>query len=144
MKLLSAFCAAACIMTVTSTVSAQSSPEDVAARCVDAVNGIVDRCQNAAKDETTQCVRKIKRLLEDGRERAARRVATDCIRSAATRTENCVNRVQRICRACIDTLLDMGAPHLARRIDNVCEEAISDLRTTLQREKTAIREALAG
>lgn len=144
MKLLSAFCAAACLMAATNTVSAQSSPEDVAARCVNAVNGIVDRCQDAAGDETAQCVRKIKKLLEDGRERAARRVAADCIRSATARTENCANRVKRICRTCIDTLLDMGAPHLARRVENVCEDAISDLRTTLQREKRAIRDALAG
>lgn len=144
MKLLFAFCAAAGLMMVTSSASAHTSPEDTAARCVNTVNGIVDRCQNAAADETAECVRKIRRLLADGRERAARRVAAECIRSATTRTENCVNRVKRVCNACTDLLIDMGAPHLARRINHVCEDAVTTLRTTLQREKLAIRGAFSG
>ncbi len=144
MKLLFAFCAAAGLMMATNSASAQSSPEDVAARCANLINGVVERCQDAAGDETAECVRKIRRLLADGRERAARRVAADCIRSATARTRKCVSRVERLCNACIETLQDMGAPQLARRINNVCEDAVAALRTTLQREKHAIREALAG
>jgi len=144
MKLLFAFCAAAGLMMATNSVSAQSSPEDVAARCANLIDGIVERCQNAAGDETAECVRKIRKLLADGRERAARRVAAECVRSATARTEKCANRVERVCDACIDTLQNMGAPHLARRINNVCDDAIATLRITLQREKHAIREALAG
>ncbi len=144
MKLLFAFCTAAGLMMATNSAMAQSSPEDVAARCANRINEIVDRCQNAASDETTECVRKIRRLLADGRRKAARRVAAECIRSATARTEKCVNRVERLCNACIETLQDMGAPQLARRINNLCEEAIEDLRAILQRQKNAIREALAG
>jgi hypothetical protein len=38
----------------------------------------------------------------------------------------------------------MGEPQLARRVNHVCEEAISQLRSLLQREKNAIRTALSG
>lgn len=144
MNRLFALCFTAGLMIFTNTAFADTSPEDLAARCVTNVNGIVDRCQNAAAEETVECVRKIRRLLAAGREDAARDVARKCIRSATTRTENCANRVNRICNACIDELLELGAPQLARRVNNVCEDAISDLRSTLQREKNAIRTALGG
>lgn len=142
MKWVFAFVATTGLMAFTNTTYAETSPEDLAARCVSKVNSIVDRCQNAAADETTKCVNKIQRLLADGQESAAQDVAKECIRSATTRTEKCANRVNRICNACIDQLLELGAPQLARRVNNACEDAISDLRSTLQREKNAIRNAL--
>lgn len=144
MKSLLALCAAAGLMMVTSTASAQVSPDDVAARCVSKINGIVDRCQSASAKETTECVKTIRRLLAVGRDRAARRVAAECIRSATARAEKCGDRVKRICDACVDTLLGMGAPQLARRVDAACDDAIESLRATLQREKTIIRNALGG
>ncbi|QDT44200.1 hypothetical protein Pan241w_43080 [Gimesia alba] len=144
MKTLLAFCATLGLLMVTSTASAHTSPEDLAARCVGAVNGIVDRCQNAAADETQECLQKIRRLLAEGRERAARRVAADCIESATERTENCAKRINRICDECVDQLVSLGAPQLARRVNSACEDAISDLRSTLQRQKNAIRGAFGG
>jgi hypothetical protein len=45
---------------------------------------------------------------------------------------------------CIDILLDMGEPQLARRVNNACNDAIERLRSILQREKNAIRTALGG
>jgi len=144
MKYLFAVCAALGLMMLPGNVSAHTNPEDLAARCVGAMNGIVDRCQKAAADEAEECVRKIRRLLADGQEQAARRVAAECIQSATERTEKCANRVKRICDECIDQLLSLGAPQLARRVNNACEDAISDLRSTLQREKNMIRNALGG
>ena len=144
MRYLIACGAALGLMMMTTTVFAHTSPEDIAARCVGNVQEVVERCQSAAADETAECVQKIRRLLADGQERAARDTARECIRSATTRTENCANRVNRICNACIDKLVSMGAAQLARRVNNVCEDAISDLRTTLQREKNAIRNAFGG
>lgn len=144
MKLLLAFCAALGLMVVTSTASAQTSPKDLAARCVAEVNATVDRCQSAGADETQECVQEIRRLLADGRERAARRVAADCVESATERTEKCANRVKRICDACIEELVNLGAPQLARRVNDACKDAISDLRFMLQRQKNVIRTALEG
>lgn len=141
MKSLLTICAAAALMMVTSTASAQTDPDAVAARCVNKVNQVVDRCQSATSDETTECLKTIRRLLAVGRERAARRVAKECIRSLTAQTEKCADLVNRICNACIEKLQRLGAPALARRVNNVCEEAIADLRTTLQREKAAIRNA---
>jgi len=117
------------------------SPVDIAKRCTARVTGVVDRCREAAVGETERCVRKIRRLLAAGHRKAARRVAEYCIRSATARTDKCIDRVQRICDACIDDLLALGAFKLARRVHAVCDEAIADLRTILQREKAAIRGA---
>jgi len=146
MKTLLTMCAAAgLLLTASNSASAyQGSPEDLAARCVDAIDAVVERCTNATADETQECVRTIRRLLAAGRVRAAHRVARACIESATTRTQNCANRVERICNACIETLLEMGEPQLARRVNDACEEAIATLRSLLQREKNAIRTALSG
>lgn len=144
MKLLLAFCAALGLMVVTSTASAQTSPKDLAARCVADVNAIVDRCQSAGTDETQECVQKIRRLLADGREQAAHRVGADCIESATERTEKCAKRVKRICDACIEELVNLGAPQLARRVNDACKDAIADLRFMLQRQQSVIRSALEG
>lgn len=143
MKYILACCATLGLMLVSNPASAHPAPEDVATRCVTAVNQVVDRCQSAAADETKECLQTIRRLLSEGREEAARRVAADCIASATERTENGARYIKRICNACIDALIDLGAPQLARRVNQACDDAISSLRTTLQREKNAIRSAFA-
>jgi len=120
------------------------SPVDIAERCTGQVSDVVDRCREAAAAETERCVREIRELLTAGHRKAARRVAALCIRSATARTDKCVDRVQRICNACIDDLLALGAFKLARRVHAVWEEAVAELRTILQREKAAIRNAFGG
>ncbi len=126
-----------------STASAHD-PEDIAHRCAHRVNQIVHRCNTATAEETHECVRKINALLEQGRVDAAHAVARECIQSATERTRKCIHAVDTTCEECIDILLRLGAPDLARRIANICDHAVEVLKTTLQREKNIIREALAG
>lgn len=146
MKTLFALCATTgLLLSASNTAMADDqSPERIAARCVDAIDDTVDRCAHAAAKETHECVREIRRLLAAGRIRAAHRVARACVRSATDRTEHCADRVELICDVCIDILLDMGEPQLARRVNNACNDAIERLRSILQREKNAIRTALGG
>ena len=125
-----------------SRTASAKSPERIAHRCAEYVNGIVDRCRNAAADETQECVQQIRELLAEGRYEAARELAHECIRHATARTDACVDHVIEICRRCIDVLLDLGEPQLARRVANVCEDAIDELRHILEREKHAILAAL--
>lgn len=152
MKTLSALSALA-VLTLFATnaapVRAQSevgavSPEDIAQRCTGKVREVVARCREAAATETESCVRTIRKLRAAGHPKAARHVAAHCIRSATARTDRCVDRVERICNACVDKLLTLGAFKLARRVHAVCDEAVEHLRTILQREKSAIRDALGG
>tara|TARA_R110001592_G_scaffold359790_1_gene667058 strand:- start:69214 stop:69648 length:435 start_codon:yes stop_codon:yes gene_type:complete len=129
------------LMLVTETVFAHTAPDDLAARCVAKVDQTIDRCESAAADETTECLQQIRRLLADGQEQAARRVAADCIDSATERAEKCAKYIKRLCNACIDELVNLGATQLARRVNQVCEDAISDIRLILQREKNTIQNA---
>lgn len=125
------------------TAHAQS-PEDIARRCAERVNQVVERCTNAAVEETQECVRRIHELIEVGRYAAARQVAHACIRSATARTEKGVNAINRLCNVCVGALLEMGEEVLARRLSEFCDDAIEDLRQLLQRETNAILEALEG
>ncbi len=125
-----------------STATAQD-PVDIAQRCARRVNQLVQRCDNAAAEATSECVRKINALQNAGREEAAKEVAEQCIRKATQRARNCAAAVESVCDECIDVLLEMGEPQLARRLNNICEDALEHIRTTLQRQKNIIREALA-
>lgn len=118
------------------------SPEAVAERCAKKVEQVVVRATNAAREETRECVRQINALQEQGRHEAAAELARECIRKATARTENAAEYVTELCDRCIDHLLDLDAPQLARRIHNLCKEAIETLRAILQRERNAILDAL--
>ena len=146
MKTLLALCVTTgLLLSASSTASASDlSPEEIAARCVDAIHDVVDRCANASAEETRRCVRKIHRLLADGQKEEAHRVARECIESATKRARNCGERIERICDRCIHILLEMDEPALARRVYNACEDAIEWLLSILKREKNAIRTALGG
>ena len=108
------------------------------------IDHTVERCENAAADETADCLQQIRRLLADGQEQAARRVAADCIDSATERAEKCARYIKRLCNACIDQLVDLGATQLARRVNQVCDDAVADIRLILQREKNAIQNAFSS
>lgn len=118
------------------------SPEDVAERCADRVEQVVERAANAAQDETHECVRRINALQDQGRDEAAAKLARECINNATQRTQNAARYVEEICDECIEVLLRLDAPQLARRINHLCDEAVETLRVILQREKNAILDAL--
>ncbi len=132
------------LLLITGSASAHTTPEDLAARCVVKIDHTVERCENAAADETADCLQQIRRLLADGQEQAARRVAADCIDSATERAEKCARYIKRLCNACIDQLVDLGATQLARRVNQVCDDAVADIRLILQREKNAIQNAFSS
>ena len=111
------------------------SPEDVAARCADKVEQIVERA-------THECVRRINALQDKGRHEAAAELARECITNATQRTHNAARYVNEICDECVEVLLRLDAPQLARRINHLCDEAVETLRAILQREKNAILDAL--
>ncbi|MBC8354936.1 MAG: hypothetical protein H8E66_23405 [Planctomycetes bacterium] len=118
------------------------SPEDVAERCANKVEQVVERATNAAQDETHECVRRINALQDEGRDEAAKRVARECITNATERTHNAVRYVNAVCDECVEVLLRLDAPQLARRINHLCDEAVETLRVILHREKNAILDAL--
>lgn len=68
--------------------------------------------------------------------------ARECITNATQRAHNAARYVNEICDECIDVLLRLDAPQLARRINHLCGEAVETLRVILQREKNAILDAL--
>ena len=124
-------------------VAADPPPERLAAECIAEVQQVVERVGNVSAEETAQCVRTINELQDLGRFDAAEDVANECVRTATQRARNAANYITRLCDACIDDLLGLGEIELARRVHSACEDGISDLRGILQREKSAIANALA-
>lgn len=137
-------CMAVLALCLGSRTALAENPERIAHRCATYVNGIVDRCENAAAEETQECVEQIRELLAAGREEAAHELARECIRNATARTDACIEHVIMVCHRCIDLLVDLGEPQLARRVANFCEGTIEDLEHILARETHAIRQALGA
>ncbi len=123
-------------------MSGARGSEELAQRCAQQVQQTIERATIAAAEETRECVRQIVELQRQGRHEAAIQVARECLRRATARTENAAAYVNQICDRCIAELLDRGEPMLARRIDQLCDEAIATLRSILQRQREAILEAL--
>jgi hypothetical protein len=126
------------------SVQAHENPADAAARCIASVEHLVNRCQNAATEETQQCLHEIRRLKADGQHDAAVQVARECVSSSRRRTRICIGEVRDICTRCIDYLLLFGAEELAGRVRYNCGTAIGQLETIHQRVENAIQQALNG
>ena len=120
-----------------------TSPEDLAADCVESVQRLVDRYENDAASSTRECIRKINALQSAGREEAAIQAARACVTGATRKATLVGETIQSIRERCTNLLVDMGAFSLARRVDSACGDAISQIRSTLERQKEAIRGALA-
>ena len=143
MKFLSSLCTVAGLVLLSAnSASAHSSPEEIAARCVETIHKAVERCTTATATETQLCVRTIRRLRAAGNERAAHRVARECVESLTNRTINCVTHIQGHCDRCVEFLLNIDRPKLARRVDAACDAAVAKLRDNLNRAKNAIYSAL--
>lgn len=142
-----AFCtcltvASLCLMPT--TVQAHENPADEAARCIAHVESLVNRCENAASEQTQQCVYEIRRLKADGQYEAAIQVARECVSSSRRRTRICIGEVRETCTRFVDYLLQFGAEGLAGRVRYNCSAAIDQLETNQRRVENVISEALDG
>ena len=138
-------CLAVASLCLTPTsVQAHENPVDAAARCIASVEHLVTRGENAAAEETQQCVHKIRRLKAEGQHEAAIQVARECVSSSRRRTRTCIGEVRDICTRCIDYLLLFGAEELAGRVRYNCGAAIEQLETIQHRVENVIQEALNG
>ena len=129
---------------VSPSVDAHQNPQDVAERCVAHVRQIVNRCENAAAQQTSACLKQVRELLAAGRKDLAIIAVRECLRAARERTRLATAEVREICGRCIDYLLQIGEDRLAARVRNVCAEAIEAIEHLLQRQENALRSALNG
>lgn len=129
---------------IPTAVRAQDNPVDAAQRCIARIEQLVNRCENAATEETQQCIHEIRRLKADGQQEAAIRVARECVARSRQRTRACIAEVREVCVRCIDYLLGFGLEELAHRVRYNCATAIERLETIEHRVENAIQEALNG
>lgn len=137
-----ALVAVASVCLTSTSVQAHENPIDAAQRCIERVEQLVARCENAAREETQRCVHEIRRLKADGQYEAAVQVARECIARSRQRTRNCIAEVREVCTRCIDYLLGFGLEELAQRVRYNCGAAIEQLETIHQRVENVIQEAL--
>jgi len=120
------------------------NPERVAKRCVDSINELAERCVAANVETAHECIRRIHELLEQGDREEAIHVARRCLRVIEERSDDCVDAIHQRCRHCIELLLRLQAPELARRVHNACENAVERVRHSQRRASNAIRSQFDG
>ena len=114
-------------------------PERVARRCINSINELAERCVAANVETAHKCIRRINELLEEGDRHEARHVAHRCIHVINDRSDACVDEIHRRCRHCIELLLRLQSPELARRVHNACENAVERVRHSQRRTTNAIK-----
>lgn len=134
----------AALLTVTLTAQAHVQPADVAARCVNQVDEIVDRCTEVVADDTAECVLLIRRLKRAGRDEAAAAAARECHQKSKETVRMCSGMIDDLCDNCVRYLANVGAFQLARRVYNHCEDAQESLRILLSRQQEILSDALNG
>lgn len=119
-------------------------PELVAQRCVDSINRLAERCFSANVETAHECIRRINELLEQGDLEGARQVAGRCLHVIEQRSDACVDEIHERCRHCIQLLLRLQAPELARRVHDACNNAVEHIRHSQRRTSNAIRAQFDG
>ncbi len=119
-------------------------PEQIARRCVASVDQIAERCVSANVDTAHECIRRIHELLEAGNTERARAVAHRCLNVIEARSDACVDEIHERCRHCIEILLRLDSPGLARRVREACLDAVERVRHSQRRTSNAIRGQFDG
>ena len=116
-------------------------PVKLAQACVAAATRIADHCVAANSKQADSAVGKIEKLLEEGKDRAARKVARHAIGHINRRSARCVARINHRCRHCVKVLLRLGEEELARRVAAVCREQADKVKDSRQASVARIRSA---
>ena len=138
---IAAFLLSATVLSFAAQSAQAHDPDAVFERCIAKVRQAVTRCTDANTATTHECLRKIRFLLRHGIVERARAVAARCIDEIKDRTRHCVRYIEATCDECIEVLLRMGAPELARRLDQACDNAVDAVTHNARRGINAIRSA---
>lgn len=138
--------AAVCAVVLGATLNAHAhvNPQDVAERCVNHVDSVVERAENAIAEDTLASVDEIRRLIRAGRDEAAHRVARQCSQDAEEIVRLATAEIRDTCEECIRYLFNGGAGAMARRVYNYCEDSEAGFEVLLARQQAILVEALRG
>ncbi|MEE2639278.1 MAG: hypothetical protein VX768_01510 [Planctomycetota bacterium] len=117
-----------------------SDPQDVFSRGARQIVSITERHENATSDVTSRCLPRIRRLLKSGNYNEARTTADRCITELGEILDSARTALRTTCERCIDALVQMGAPDLARDIHDLCVRASSRMKDVHDRAVNAIQD----
>jgi hypothetical protein len=115
-------------------------PEKLARRCMKHVEQHADRCVEFQKNRSDKAVKVIARLLEQGKERAAKKVAREAIGSINCASGRCAGHIRKDARRCAAVLVRLGEPELAEKVLDFADHQVERVR---RGQKRAIKKILA-
>lgn len=115
--------------------------QEVFDECVQSLRHLVARCDNANADTVHEAIRRITDLLNQGKRKEARIVAARAIAKVENTTDLCIEEAHERCRRCVNALVDLNAPELARELVDVCKHVVRLLGAHEERAINAIKGA---
>jgi len=119
--------------------------ERLARRCAGAVTKIAYKCVTFNKPKADFAVPAIKRLLASDRPNAkklAHTIAKRCARAINHKSDRALKAIKRICDRCIDRLLGLNRPDLARHLSALCDDKDKEVEDSRQDAIAMIRSAM--
>lgn len=114
-------------------LSKADDPEVIYKRCIEKLEQIVHRLENANEAVVDECSPLILELLENGHEQAAHELAERCIHKIRVQSGEAIRLVKRLCEACIHHLRELGADELAELLAVRCQQALAAIELSRNR-----------
>lgn len=109
-------------------------------RCSNQIDQINRNATEAQREAVDACVTVIDRLLEMGEIQEARLAAQRCRARLDLLTERGTRALRETCQPCLETLRELKALRLTRRLSDRCEENAQQLAQQNERAQNAINE----
>lgn len=114
------------------------SPQQIARRCVAAVNQATERCIKANASVVHRCLPRLRELLAAGEREEAIKLARRCVTRIREQTEACNRHIRELCEKCIRVLIRLESPTLARRVRRHCAGSLEAVNRSAERATNAI------
>lgn len=134
-----AFCATS---QASSATAAEPTPERVFEQCVVRITRISAACTEKNAAIVQECLPLVRRLIADGQDERAARVARRCVGAIDDNSDGCVREIQQLCRRCVNALVELESPELARQLAQGCDRVVTAIRLNQRRARNAIISAL--
>lgn len=130
-----------CILICCTNSSATAQDADtVAKRCANRLDQINANVSDAQRRTVNACVSAIERLLEAGEFTEARQTAQRCRARLDSITERGTRALRETCQPCLETLRELEAFDLARRLSDLCESNAQQLSEQNRRAQNIINQ----
>ncbi len=132
----------ACLAWTTQASAAKPTAEQIANKCMTAMNAVADQCVESNEAVADKCVKRIENLLEAGEFESAFDLAGKRINTLRQKHDRCIKRISNRCETCVKKLQRVENPELVEKVKTAYAAQKSRIIESTQQTVDAIKAAL--